>query len=140
MKNNILDKAMQIYFKYLSISNIIFYSIYLIFVKHSNLSIKNIIFIIISSISMIFIPVLYLVIKTKKEKLENTYMYMNIIIVTMCFDILLLSMERNFSFIYLIKSIVISLILFTPIRMVISASISFVMNRYKKVNLKNTSN
>ncbi len=140
MKNNILDKAMQIYFKYLSISNIIFYSIYLIFVKHSNLSIKNIIFIIISSISMIFIPVLYLVIKTKKEKLENTYMYMNIIIVTMCFDILLLSMERNFSFIYLIKSIVISLILFTPIRMVISASISFVMNRYKKVNLKNASN
>ena len=140
MKNNILDKAMQIYFKYLSISNIIFYSIYLIFVKHSNLSIKNIIFIIISSISMIFIPVLYLVIKTKKEKLENTYMYMNIIIVTMCFDILLLSMERNFSFIYLIKSIVISLILFTPIRMVISASISFVINRYKKVNLKNVSN
>lgn len=140
MKNNILDKAMQIYFKYLSISNIIFYCIYLIFVKHSNLSIKNIIFIIISSISMIFIPVLYLVIKTKKEKLENTYMYMNIIIVTMCFDILLLSMERNFSFIYLIKSIVISLILFTPIRMFISASISFVMNRYKKVNLKNVSN
>ena len=140
MKNNILDKVMQIYFKYLSISNIIFYSIYLIFVKHSNLSIKNIIFIIISSISMIFIPVLYLVIKTKKEKLENTYMYMNIIIVTMCFDILLLSMERNFSFIYLLKSIVISLILFTPIRIVISASISFVMNRYKKVNLKNVSN
>ncbi|SCI76049.1 Uncharacterised protein [uncultured Clostridium sp.] len=140
MKNNILDKVMQIYFKYLSISNIIFYSIYLIFVKHSNLSIKNIIFIIISSISMIFIPVLYLVIKTKKEKLENTYMYMNIIIVTMCFDILLLSMERNFSFIYLLKSIVISLILFTPIRMVISASISFVMNRYKKANLKNVSN
>lgn len=140
MKNNILDKVMQIYFKYLSISNIIFYSIYLIFVKHSNLSIKNIIFIIISSISMIFIPVLYLVIKTKKEKLENTYMYMNIIIVTMCFDILLLSMERNFSFIYLLKSIVISLILFTPTRMVISASISFVMNRYKKVNLKNVSN
>lgn len=140
MKNNILDKAMQIYFKYLSISNIIFYCIYLIFVKHSNLSIKNIIFIIISSISMIFIPVLYLVIKTKKEKLENTYMYMNIIIVTMCFDILLLSMERNFSFIYLLKSIVISLILFTPTRMVISASISFVMNRYKKVNLKNVSN
>ena len=140
MKNNILDKAMQIYFKYLSISNIIFYSIYLIFVKHSNLSIKNIIFIIISSISMIFIPVLYLVIKTKKEKLENTYMYMNIIIVTMCFDILLLSMERNFSFIYLLKSIVISLILFTPTRMVISASISFVINRYKKVNLKNVSN
>lgn len=140
MKNNILDKAMQIYFKYLSISNIIFYCIYLIFVKHSNLSIKNIIFIIISSISMIFIPVLYLVIKTKKEKLENTYMYMNIIIVTMCFDILLLSMERNFSFIYLLKSIVISLILFTPIRMFISASISFVMNRYKKVNLKNVSN
>ncbi|MDU1539759.1 MAG: hypothetical protein E6902_09085 [Paeniclostridium sordellii] len=140
MKNNILDKVMQIYFKYLSISNIIFYCIYLIFVKHSNLSIKNIIFIIISSISMIFIPVLYLVIKTKKEKLENTYMYMNIIIVTMCFDILLLSMERNFSFIYLLKSIVISLILFTPTRMVISASISFVMNRYKKVNLKNVSN
>lgn len=140
MKNNILDKVMQIYFKYLSISNIIFYCIYLIFVKHSNLSIKNIIFIIISSISMIFIPVLYLVIKTKKEKLENTYMYMNIIIVTMCFDILLLSMERNFSFIYLLKSIVISLILFTPTRMVISASISFVMNRYKKVNLKNASN
>ncbi|MBC6003334.1 hypothetical protein ACQQ2T_09005 [Paraclostridium tenue] len=140
MKNNILDKAMQIYFKYLSISNIIFYCIYLIFVKHSNLSIKNIIFIIISSISMIFIPVLYLVIKTKKEKLENTYMYMNIIIVTMCFDILLLSMERNFSFIYLLKSIVISLILFTPTRMVISASISFVINRYKKVNLKNVSN
>lgn len=140
MKNNILDKAMQIYFKYLSISNIIFYCIYLIFVKHSNLSIKNIIFIIISSISMIFIPVLYLVIKTKKEKLENTYMYMNIIIVTMCFDILLLSMERNFSFIYLLKSIVISLILFTPTRMVISASISFIINRYKKVNLKNVSN
>lgn len=140
MKNNILDKAMQIYFKYLSISNIIFYCIYLIFAKHSNLSIKNIIFIIISSISMIFIPVLYLVIKTKKEKLENTYMYMNIIIVTMCFDILLLSMERNFSFIYLLKSIVISLILFTPTRMVISASISFVINRYKKVNLKNVSN
>lgn len=140
MKNNILDKAMQIYFKYLSISNIIFYCIYLIFVKHSNLSIKNIIFIIISSISMIFIPVLYLVIKTKKEKLENTYMYMNIIIVTMCFDILLLSMERNFSFIYLLKSILISLILFTPTRMVISASISFVMNRYKKVNLENVSN
>ena len=140
MKNNILDKAMQIYFKYLSISNIIFYCIYLIFVKHSNLSIKNIIFIIISSISMIFIPVLYLVIKTKKEKLENTYMYMNIIIVTMCFDILLLSMERNFSFIYLLKSILISLILFTPTRMVISASISFVINRYKKVNLKNVSN
>lgn len=140
MKNNILDKVMQIYFKYLSISNIIFYCIYLIFVKHSNLSIKNIIFIIISSISMIFIPVLYLVIKTKKEKLENTYMYMNIIIVTMCFDILLLSMERNFSFIYLLKSIVISLILFTPTRMVISASISFVINRYKKVNLKNVSN
>lgn len=140
MKNNILDKVMQIYFKYLSVSNIIFYCIYLIFVKHSNLSIKNIIFIIISSISMIFIPVLYLVIKTKKEKLENTYMYMNIIIVTMCFDILLLSMERNFSFIYLLKSIVISLILFTPTRMVISASISFVMNRYKKVNLKNASN
>ncbi len=140
MKNNILDKVMQIYFKYLSISNITFYSIYLIFVKHSNLSIKNIIFIIISSISMIFIPVLYLVIKTKKEKLENTYMYMNIIIVTMCFDILLLSMERNFSFIYLLKSILISLILFTPIRMVISASISFVINRYKKVNLKNVSN
>ena len=140
MKNNILDKVMQIYFKYLSISNITFYSIYLIFVKHSNLSIKNIIFIIISSISMIFIPVLYLVIKTKKEKLENTYMYMNILIVTMCFDILLLSMERNFSFIYLLKSILISLILFTPIRMVISASISFVINRYKKVNLKNVSN
>ena len=89
---------------------------------------------------MIFIPVLYLVIKTKKEKLENTYMYMNIIIVTMCFDILLLSMERNFSFIYLLKSIVISLILFTPTRMVISASVSFVINRYKKVNLKNVSN
>ena len=140
MKNNILDKAMQIYFKYLSTSNIIFYFIYLIFVKHSNLSIKNIMFIIISSISMIVIPVLYLVIKTKKEKLENTYMYMNIIIVTMCFDILLLSIERNFSFIYLIKSILVSLILFTPIRMIVSILISFVMNRYKKVNLKNISN
>ena len=140
MKNNILDKAMQIYFKYLSTSNIIFYSMYLIFVKHSNLSIKNIMFIIISSISMIVIPVLYLVIKTKKEKLENTYMYMNIIIVTMCFDILLLSIERNFSFIYLIKSILVSLTLFTPIRMIVSILISFVMNRYKKVNLKNVSN
>lgn len=140
MKNNILNKVMQIYFKYLSISNIIFYSMYIIFVKHSNLSFKNIIFIIISSISMIFIPILYLVIKTKKEKLENTYMYMNIIIVTMCFDILLLSMERNFSFIYLVKSIVISLILFTPIRITISSLINFVMNRYKKLNFKNASN
>lgn len=140
MKNNILNKVMQIYFKYLSISNIIFYSMYIIFVKHSNLSFKNIIFIMISSISMIFIPILYLVIKTKKEKLENTYMYMNIIIVTMCFDILLLSMERNFSFIYLIKSIVISLILFTPIRITISSLINFVMNRYKKLNFKNASN
>lgn len=140
MKNNILNKVMQIYFKYLSISNIIFYSMYIIFVKHSNLSFKNIIFIMISSISMIFIPILYLVIKTKKEKLENTYMYMNIIIVTMCFDILLLSMERNFSFIYLVKSIVISLILFTPIRIIISSLINFVMNRYKKLNFKNASN
>lgn len=140
MKNNILNKVMQIYFKYLSISNIIFYSMYIIFVKHSNLSFKNIIFIMISSISMIFIPILYLVIKTKKEKLKNTYMYMNIIIVTMCFDILLLSMERNFSFIYLVKSIVISLILFTPIRITISSLINFVMNRYKKLNFKNASN
>ncbi|GAA0863718.1 hypothetical protein [Paraclostridium tenue] len=140
MKNNILNKVMQIYFKYLSISNIIFYSMYIIFVKHSNLSFKNIIFIMISSISMIFIPILYLVIKTKKEKLKNTYMYMNIIIVTMCFDILLLSMERNFSFIYLVKSIVISLILFTPIRITISSLINFVMNRCKKLNFKNASN
>ena len=77
---------------------------------------------------------------TKQEKLQNVHMYMNIIIVTMCFDILLLSIGRKFSLVYLIKSIVVSLFIFTPVRMAISTLIGFVMNIPKKLMFKNASN
>jgi hypothetical protein len=140
MKNNMLDKIMQKYFKYLGISNFIFYSIYLINSKNSNLDIRDVIFTLISSTSMIIIPVLYLVIMTKKEKFKNTYIYLNIIIVTMCFDILLLSIGSEFSFIYVIKSGLISLVLFTPIRIVLSTLIAFVMRISKKINFEDVSN
>ncbi|CEN82096.1 hypothetical protein [Paraclostridium sordellii] len=140
MKNNIMDKVMQSYFKYLGIANIIFYCIYLINSKNSALGLRDVIFMIIASVSMVLIPVLYLVIMTKQEKLQNVYMYMNIIIVTMCFDILLLSIGRKFSLVYLIKSIVVSLFIFTPARMAISTLIGFVMNIPKKLMFKNASN
>ncbi|MGL5756537.1 MAG: hypothetical protein ACRCYC_14490 [Paraclostridium sp.] len=140
MKNNIMDKLMKSYFKYLGIANILFYSIYLINSKNSALGVRDIVFMIIASISMVLIPVLYLVIMTKQEKLENVHMYMNIIIVTMCFDILLLSIGSEFSFIYLIKSIVISLFIFTPARMAISTLIGIILNIPKKLMFKNTSN
>lgn len=140
MKNNIMDKLMQSYFKYLGIANIIFYSIYLINSKNSALGVRDIVFMIIASISMVLIPVLYLVIMAKQEKLQNVHMYMNIIIVTMCFDILLLSIGRKFSFIYLIKSIVVSLFIFTPVRMAISTLIGIIINIPKKLMFKNASN
>lgn len=140
MKNNVMDKLMQSYFKYLGIANIIFYSIYLINSKNSALGVRDIVFIIIASISMVLIPVLYLVIMTKQEKLQNVHMYMNIIIVTMYFDILLLSIGRKFSFIYLIKSIVVSLVIFTPVRMAISTLIGIIINIPKKLMFKNASN
>lgn len=140
MKNNIMDKLMKSYFKYLGIANIIFYSIYLINSKNSALGLRDVIFMIIASISMVLIPVLYLVIMTKQEKLQNVHMYMNIIIVTMCFDILLLSIGRKFSFIYLIKSIVVSLFVFTPVRMAISTLIGIIINIPKKLKFKNVSN
>ena len=140
MRNNIFYKTIQSYFKYLGIANLIFYTVYLINYKTSPIGARDIIFTLIASMSMVIIPVLYLVIMTKKEKLKNTYMYMNIIIVTMCFDILLLSIGREFSFIYLVKSIGISLILFTPIRIFISIIIDVVMNLPKKIIFKNVSN
>lgn len=140
MKNNIIDKIMQIYFKYLGISNIVLYTIYLTNSKEAALGVREIIFIIISSISMILIPVLYLVIMTKQEKLKNIHMYLNIIIVTICFDILLVSLGREFSFMYLIKSIIVSLVLFTPIRIIISLVFGVIINMSRKVILKNISN
>lgn len=140
MKNNIMDKLMQNYFKYIGVSNITFYLLYLLNSKTLSLNARNIIFIIIASLSMVMIPVLYLVIMTKREKFKNVYMYLNIIIVTTCFDILLLSISSEFSFTYLIKSILLSIFIFTPVRLGIAMIISFTRNIPKQLNFKNASN
>lgn len=140
MKNNFIDKAMQIYFKYIGISNIILYTIYFIKENENTIGLREIIFITIASISMVLIPILYLVIMTKRENLQNIQMHLNIIITTICFDILLLSLGSEFSFTYLIKSIVVSMILLTPIRIFISSIISFIISIPKKLLLNNTSN
>lgn len=140
MKNNIVDKIMQVYFKYLGIANIIFYMVYLVNYRDTSIGAREVIFTLISSMSMVLVPVLYLVIMTKKGKTQNIHIYLNIIIITMCFDILLLSLGREFSFIYLIKSMVVSIIIFTPIRIIMSSIMSFIIITPKKLIMKNISN
>ncbi|WP_170074743.1 hypothetical protein [Paraclostridium dentum] len=77
---------------------------------------------------------------SKKEKFKNVHMYLNILIVTTCFDILLLSIDSSFSVLYLIKSIVLSICVFTPIRLFISIVIAFTMNIIHKFKFKGVSN
>ncbi|GIM33184.1 hypothetical protein NSA45_08700 [Paraclostridium bifermentans] len=139
MERNIMKNLMQNYFKYIGISNVIFYVLYLFYSNKLNLSVRNIIFIIISSVAMVIIPVLYLVIMSKKEKFKNIHMYLNILIVTTCFDILLLSIGSRFGVIYLIKSIVLSICVFTPIRLFISIIIGFTMNLINPFKFKDVS-
>ncbi|UOW66623.1 hypothetical protein [Paraclostridium bifermentans] len=140
MERNIMKNLMQNYFKYIGISNVIFYALYFFYSNKLNLSVRSIIFITISSIAMVIIPVLYLVIMTKKDKFKNIHMYLNILIVTICFDILLLSIGSFFSFLYLIKSILVSICIFTPIRLCISIVIDFIINTINYFILKDTSN
>lgn len=140
MESNIMKNLMRNYFKYIGISNVIFYLLYFFYSSELNLSIRSIIFITISSIAMVIIPVLYLVIMTKKDKFKNIHMYLNILIVTICFDILLLSIGSFFSFLYLIKSILVSICIFTPIRLCISIVIDFIINTINYFILKDTSN
>ena len=140
MERNIMKNLMRNYFKYIGISNVIFYLLYFFYSSELNLSIRSIIFITISSIAMVIIPVLYLVIMTKKGKFKNIHMYLNILIVTICFDILLLSIGSTFTFLYLIKSIVLSIGVFTPIRLFISIVIAFTMNIIPQFKFKGVSN
>lgn len=140
MESNIMKNLMRNYFKYIGISNVIFYLLYFFYSSELNLSIRSIIFITISSIAMVIIPVLYLVIMTKKDKFKNIHMYLNILIVTICFDILLLSIGSFFSFLYLIKSILVSICIFTPIRLCISIVIDFISNIINYFILKDISN
>lgn len=140
MKNNIVDKVMQVYFKYLGIANIIFYIVYLVNYRDTSIGAREVIFTIIASMSMVLVPVLYLVIMTKKGKSQNIHIYLNIITITMCFDILLLSLGSKFSFIYLIKSILASIIIFTPIRIIMSSIMSLIISIPKKLITKNVSN
>ena len=140
MKNNIMKKLMQNYFKHIGISNVIFYLLYFFYSSELNLSVRNIVFIIISSVAMVIIPVVYLAVMTKKEKFKNVHMYLNILIVTTCFDILLLSINSIFGILYLIKSIVLSIVVFTPIRLFISIIIAFTMNIIHQFKFKGVSN
>lgn len=140
MERNIMKNLMQNYFKYIGISNVIFYLLYFFYSSELNLSVRNIVFIIISSVAMVIIPVLYLVIMSKKEKFKNVHMYLNILIVTICFDILLLSIDSRFDVLYLIKSIVLSICVFTPIRLFISIVIAFTMNMINQFKFKGASN
>ncbi|MBS6508973.1 MAG: hypothetical protein KH369_12305 [Paraclostridium bifermentans] len=140
MESNIMKNLMRNYFKYIGISNVIFYLLYFFYSSELNLSIRSIIFITISSIAMVIIPVLYLVIMTKKDKFKNIHMYLNILIVTICFDILLLSIDSRFGVLYLIKSIVLSIGVFTPIRLFISIVIAFTMNIIPQFKFKGVSN
>lgn len=140
MERNIMKNLMRNYFKYIGISNVIFYLLYFFYSSELNLSIRSIIFITISSIAMVIIPVLYLVIMTKKDKFKNVHMYLNILIVTICFDILLLSIGSSFTFLYLIKSILVSICIFTPIRLCISIVIDFIINTINYFILKDISN
>lgn len=140
MERNIMKNLMQNYFKYIGISNVIFYTLYFFYSNKLNLSVRNIIFIIISSVAMVIIPVLYLVIMSKKEKFKNVHMHLNVLIVTICFDILLLSIDSRFGVLYLIKSIVLSIGVFTPIRLFISIVIAFTMNIIHKFKFKGVSN
>ena len=140
MGSNIMKNLMRNYFKYIGISNVIFYLLYFFYSSELNLSIRSIIFITISSIAMVIIPVLYLVIMTKKDKFKNIHMYLNILIVTICFDILLLSIGSTFTFLYLIKSILVSICIFTPIRLCISIVIDFIINTINYFILKDISN
>ncbi|WP_156344342.1 hypothetical protein [Paraclostridium bifermentans] len=77
---------------------------------------------------------------SKKEKFKNVHMYLNILIVTTCFDILLLSIDSSFGVLYLIKSIGISICVFTPIRLFISIVIAFTMNIIHQFKFKGVSN
>lgn len=140
MERNIMKNLMQNYFKHIGISNVIFYLLYFFYSSELNLSVRNIVFIIISSVAMVIIPVLYLVIMSKKEKFKNVHMYLNILIVTICFDILLLSIDSRFDVLYLIKSIVLSICVFTPIRLFISIVIAFTMNMINQFKFKGASN
>ncbi|MGG2467318.1 MAG: hypothetical protein ACRDC3_09920 [Paraclostridium dentum] len=140
MERNIMKNLMQNYFKHIGISNVIFYLLYFFYSSELNLSVRNIVFIIISSVAMVIIPVLYLVIMSKKEKFKNVHMYLNILIVTICFDILLLSIDSRFDVLYLIKSIVLSICVFTPIRLFISIVIAFTMNTINQFKFKDVSN
>lgn len=140
MESNIMKNLMRNYFKYIGISNVIFYLLYFFYSSELNLSIRSIIFITISSIAMVIIPVLYLVIMTKKDKFKNIHMYLNILIVTICFDILLLSIGSSFTFLYLIKSILVSICIFTPIRLCISIVIDFIIHTINYFILKDISN
>lgn len=140
MGSNIMKNLMRNYFKYIGISNVIFYLLYFFYSSELNLSIRSIIFITISSIAMVIIPVLYLVIMTKKGKFKNIHMYLNILIVTICFDILLLSIGSTFTFLYLIKSILVSICIFTSIRLCISIVIDFIINTINYFILKDISN
>lgn len=140
MKNNIMKNLMQNYFKHIGISNVIFYLLYFFYSSELNLSVRNIVFIIISSVAMVIIPVLYLAVMTKKEKFKNVHMYLNILIVTTCFDILLLSINSSFGILYLIKSIAVSICVFTPIRLFISIVIAFTMNMINQFKFKGASN
>lgn len=140
MESSIMKNLMRNYFKYIGISNIIFYLLYFFYSTELNLNVRNIVFITISSVAMVIIPVLYLVIMTKKDKFKNIHMYLNILIVTTCFDILLLSIDSSFGVLYLIKSVLISICVFTPIRLSISIIIAFTMNIINQFKFKDVSN
>ncbi|WP_150885137.1 hypothetical protein [Paraclostridium bifermentans] len=59
MERNIMKNLMQNYFKYIGISNVIFYLLYFFYSSELNLSVRNIVFIIISSVAMVIIPSSY---------------------------------------------------------------------------------
>ncbi|WP_195335160.1 hypothetical protein [Paraclostridium bifermentans] len=140
MESNIMKNLIRNYFKHIVISNVIFYLLYFLYSSELNLSIRSIIFITIASIAMVIIPVLYLVIMSKKDKFKNIHMYLNILIVTICFDILLLSIGSSFTFLYLTKSILVSICICTPTRLCISIGIDFIINTINYFILKDISN
>lgn len=137
---NTLKKSIQVYFKYLGIANIIFYYIYLQFIKENAIGLSDFIFILISSSSMIIIPVIYLAIMSNQNKLNNLNLSVNILLITTCFDILLLSISNTFSFSYLMKSFILSIIIFTPTRLILSMILDLFTKNFKKIFLNKVSN
>lgn len=137
---NTLKKSIHIYFKYLGIANVIFYYVYLQTIKGSAMGLSDFIFILISSASMIIIPVVYMAIMSNQNKLKSLNLSINILLITICFDILLLSIINAFSFGYLIKSFILSITMFTTTRFIISIILDLCMKSFKRIFLSKISN